>query len=101
MVSVLSAMIFLPCASSTFAEGIASHPLRRCPPPSPEIFWQDYGSRDWKYSFRWPMPDCLDSLASANESYISSLYSHNLAKISLAKAVGIAEEGVKQYLQRK
>lgn len=42
-----------------------------------------------------------DSLASANESYISSLYSHNLAKISLAKAVGVAEEGVKQYLQRK
>jgi outer membrane protein TolC len=42
-----------------------------------------------------------ESLASANESYISSLYAHNLAKISLAKAVGFAEEGVKQYLQRK
>jgi len=42
-----------------------------------------------------------DSLASANETYISSLYSHNLAKISLAKAVGVAEEGVKQYLQNQ
>ena len=42
-----------------------------------------------------------ESLASANESYISSLYAHNLAKISLAKAVGFAEEGVRQYLQGK
>ena len=42
-----------------------------------------------------------ESLAAANESYISSLYSHNLAKISLAKAIGFAEEGVRQYLQSK
>jgi outer membrane protein TolC len=42
-----------------------------------------------------------ESLASAKESYISSLYAHNIAKISLAKAVGFAEEGVRQYLQRK
>lgn len=42
-----------------------------------------------------------ESLASANESYISSLYAHNLAKISLAKAIGFAEEGVRQYLQGK
>ncbi len=42
-----------------------------------------------------------DSLASAKESYISSLYAHNLAKISLAKAIGFAEEGVKQYLQNQ
>jgi outer membrane protein TolC len=42
-----------------------------------------------------------ESLASANETYISSLYAHNLAKISLAKAVGFAEEGVKQYLQNQ
>jgi outer membrane protein TolC len=42
-----------------------------------------------------------DSVASANESYISSLYAHNLAKVELATAVGFAEEGVKQYLQRK
>jgi outer membrane protein TolC len=42
-----------------------------------------------------------EALTSAHESYISSLYSHNLAKISLAKAVGFAEEGVKDYLKGK
>ncbi len=42
-----------------------------------------------------------EAVASANDSYISSLYSHNLAKIELAKAIGFAEEGVKQYLQGK
>jgi len=42
-----------------------------------------------------------DSVAAANENYISSLYSHNIAKVLLAKAVGDAEEGVKQYLQTK
>jgi len=39
-----------------------------------------------------------ESVASADESYISSLYEHNLAKIQLARAIGYAEEGVKQYL---
>ena len=39
--------------------------------------------------------------AAANESYISSLYAHNLAKVELARAVGIAEPAVKQYLQSK
>ncbi|MGA8151729.1 MAG: TolC family protein [Terriglobales bacterium] len=42
-----------------------------------------------------------ETLVSANESYISSLYAHNLAKVELAKAIGFAEEGVKQYLQSK
>ncbi len=42
-----------------------------------------------------------ESLAAANESYISSLYAHNLAKVELARAIGFAEEGVKQYLQGK
>ncbi len=42
-----------------------------------------------------------DSLAAANESYISSLYAHNLAKVELARAIGFAEEGVKKYLQGK
>jgi outer membrane protein TolC len=39
-----------------------------------------------------------ESLASANESYIGSLYAHNVAKVELARAIGYAEEGVKQYL---
>src|SRR6266498_2020964 len=40
-------------------------------------------------------------LASANESYIASLYAHNVAKVSLARAIGFAEQGVKQYLEGK
>jgi outer membrane protein TolC len=42
-----------------------------------------------------------EALASANESYISSLYSHNVAKIALVYALGYAEQGVKQYLQTR
>lgn len=42
-----------------------------------------------------------ETVASANESYISSLYAHNLAKVALARAMGYAEEGVKQYLMKK
>ena len=42
-----------------------------------------------------------ESVATANESYISSLYAHNLAKLELARSIGFVEEGVKQYLQGK
>lgn len=42
-----------------------------------------------------------DAVASANENYISSLYMHNVAKVALARAMGYAEEGVKQYLQNR
>ncbi len=42
-----------------------------------------------------------ESVASANEAFISSLYAHNLAKVELARATGFAEEGVKLYLQGK
>ncbi len=37
-------------------------------------------------------------LASANEQYITSLYAHNIAKVLLARAIGNAEQAVKQYL---
>jgi outer membrane protein TolC len=40
-----------------------------------------------------------ESVASAHESYISSLYAHNLAKVEFVRAIGNAEQGVKQYLQ--
>lgn len=39
------------------------------------------------------------SVASAHESYIQSLYAHNLAKVELAYAIGDAEQGVKRYLK--
>jgi outer membrane protein TolC len=40
-----------------------------------------------------------ESVASAHESYIQSLYAHNLAKIELARAIGDAEQGVERYLK--
>src|SRR5262252_6241973 len=39
------------------------------------------------------------SVADAHESYIQSLYAHNLAKVELAYAIGDAEQGVKRYLK--
>jgi len=40
-----------------------------------------------------------EALASAHESYIQSLYAHNLSKVELARSIGDAEEGVKRYLK--
>jgi outer membrane protein TolC len=40
-------------------------------------------------------------LAAANENYIGSLNAHNGAKIALATALGVAEEGVPQFLNLK
>jgi outer membrane protein TolC len=40
-----------------------------------------------------------EQVASAHEQYISSLYSYNYAKISLARALGAAEEGVKAFFK--
>ena len=42
-----------------------------------------------------------EAVASAHENYISSLYSYNYAKISLARALGLAEVGVKEYFKGK
>jgi outer membrane protein TolC len=39
-----------------------------------------------------------DALATANDAYIASLYSYNLAKMSLARATGVAESKYAQYL---
>lgn len=41
------------------------------------------------------------SLASANDQYITSLYDHNLAKLSLARALGVARTNYEQYLGGK
>ena len=40
-----------------------------------------------------------ESVAAAHESYIQSLYAHNLAKVELARAIGDAEQGVERYLK--
>ena len=42
-----------------------------------------------------------ESLADANDAYISSLYRYNTAKISLARAIGGAESNYAQYLRGK
>ena len=40
-----------------------------------------------------------ESLADANDAYIASLYSYNTAKISLARAMGVAESNYALYLK--
>jgi outer membrane protein TolC len=42
-----------------------------------------------------------EAVAGAHESYIQSLYAHNLAKVELARAIGDAEQGVERYLKGK
>jgi len=42
-----------------------------------------------------------EAVATAHENLISSLYFHNLAKVSFARALGRAEEGVREYLKGK
>ncbi len=41
-----------------------------------------------------------ESVAAAEQDYISSLYAHNLAKASLARAMGQAAQGIRQFLGR-
>jgi outer membrane protein TolC len=42
-----------------------------------------------------------ESVAAASQSYIASLYSYNLAKMSLAQAIGVAEQSAVTYLGAK
>jgi outer membrane protein TolC len=42
-----------------------------------------------------------EALAAADENFISALFAHNLAKLSLARALGIAEQASKSYLGGK
>ena len=42
-----------------------------------------------------------EAVASSHEQYISSLYDYNYAKISLVRALGTAEAGVKEYFKGK
>jgi outer membrane protein TolC len=41
------------------------------------------------------------ALASANDQYITSVYNHSLAKLALARALGVARTDYSQYLGRK
>ena len=42
-----------------------------------------------------------DALATASDAYIASLYSYNLAKISLARSTGVAESRFAEYMEGK
>jgi outer membrane protein TolC len=42
-----------------------------------------------------------DALAATNENFIGALYAFNFAKLSLARAIGIAEQATKAYLGGK
>ncbi len=42
-----------------------------------------------------------ESVAAANQAYISSLYAFNIAKVEVARAAGVAEKAVRAYLGGK
>ena len=39
-----------------------------------------------------------EAVAAANDNYTSALYAHNIAKATLARAIGVAEDATKAYL---
>ena len=42
-----------------------------------------------------------ESVATASDNLISASYAHNLAKASLARALGLAEQGIKKLIEVK
>jgi outer membrane protein TolC len=48
-----------------------------------------------------PVSQAQSSVSQANDQYISALYQHNVAKLSLARALGVAQSNYKDYLGGK
>lgn len=48
-----------------------------------------------------PVSQAQSQLEQANDQYISALYQHNIAKLSLARALGVAQTNYKDYLGGK
>ena len=48
-----------------------------------------------------PVSQAQTQFEQANDQYISALYQHNVAKLSLARALGVAETSYKEYLGGK
>ena len=48
-----------------------------------------------------PVSQAQSSVEQANDQYISALYQHNVAKLTLARAIGVAETNLKDYLGGK
>ncbi len=42
-----------------------------------------------------------ESVAGANDSLISALFAHNLAKVALSRGLGLAEQGIKKFIEVK
>ncbi len=42
-----------------------------------------------------------ESVATASDNLISASYAHNLAKVALARALGLAEQGIKKLMEVK
>jgi outer membrane protein TolC len=40
------------------------------------------------------------SVATASQNLINALYSNNVAKVELARALGLAEEGIRSYFAK-
>ena len=48
-----------------------------------------------------PVSQAQSQVEQANDQYISALYQHNVAKLSLARALGVAQTNYKDYLGGK
>ena len=48
-----------------------------------------------------PVSQAQSETEQANDQYISALYQHNAAKLSLARALGVASTNLKDYLGGK
>jgi outer membrane protein TolC len=48
-----------------------------------------------------PVSQAQSSVEQANDQYIAALYQHNAAKLSLARALGVAQSNLKDYLGGK
>jgi outer membrane protein TolC len=48
-----------------------------------------------------PVSQAQSSVEQANDQYIAALYRHNAAKLSLARAIGVAQSNLKDYLGGK
>jgi outer membrane protein TolC len=48
-----------------------------------------------------PVSQAQSQVEQANDQYISALYQHNVAKLSLARAIGAAQTNYKDYLGGK
>jgi outer membrane protein TolC len=48
-----------------------------------------------------PVSQAQSQFEQANDQYISALYQHNVAKLTLARALGVAQTNYKDYLGGK